>query len=67
MDVRSRGGKENLKRTCELISKSSTSVKGGHRENAKVVRTCQEKGRRAHANYNVKSFKTKLSKYLLDH
>ena len=58
MDVRSHGEKENQKRTCEMISKSSTSVNGDHRENAKVVRTCQEKGRRARTKKNVRCTST---------
>ena len=32
--------KINQKRTSERVSKTSTSYKVDHRENAKVVRTC---------------------------
>ena len=32
--------KDNMKRTCERISESSTGDREGRREKAKVVRTC---------------------------
>ena len=40
--------RQNQKRTCERISKSGTGDKEDHREKDEVVRTCQEKVRRAH-------------------
>ena len=46
--------KYNLKRTCRRISKSGTSDKEDHRENAKVGLTCPEKGRRARAKKTVR-------------
>ena len=41
-----------LDRTCENINKSSTSDKEDQRGNAKMVNTCQEKGRRARSKKN---------------
>ena len=48
-------------RTCEKISECSTSSKDGHghREKAKVVRTCQWKGRWAHAKKNGRCTNTR--------
>ena len=43
MDVWSDEERYNQKRTCERISKSSTSDKQDPREKAKVVRTCKRR------------------------
>ena len=51
--------KKNQKRTCGRISKSGTGDKDDHREQAKVVRTCQEKRRRVYAKKNVRCTSTR--------
>ena len=47
MDVWSHEERYNQKRTCERISKSSTSDNEDDKEKTKVVQTCYEKKRRA--------------------